>query len=143
MDAAFATLVETGYASLTRRGVCERAGLSLGAQQHHFPSKAALVTAAVGQLFERVTTHALSTPIATMSQRETALVLLDRIWEAHNHPLSYAVIDLLVAARTDENLAHTVRPAIDLALASAIQGVDSYCPTSHGPPDSQDSSPPP
>lgn len=50
LDATVACLVDYGYASLTTTRVVERAGVSRGAQVHHFPTKAQLVTEAVRHL---------------------------------------------------------------------------------------------
>src|SRR5690242_12442613 len=53
LDAAVAELLDRGYAGLTTPGVAARAGVSRGAQQNHFPRKAALVAAAVRHLATR------------------------------------------------------------------------------------------
>jgi AcrR family transcriptional regulator len=47
LDAAVDCLVELGWAGSTVTVVAERAGVSRGAAQHHFPTREALVTAAV------------------------------------------------------------------------------------------------
>src|SRR5438045_9398121 len=46
LDATIDCLVEYGYAHLTTTRVVERAGVSRGAQVHHFPTKAELVSEA-------------------------------------------------------------------------------------------------
>ncbi len=46
-------LVEHGWAGTTTTLIAERAGVSRGAQLHHYPTKAALVLAAVSHLAER------------------------------------------------------------------------------------------
>src|SRR5262252_259553 len=47
LDATVATLVERGYRGTTTPEICKRAGVSRGAQLHHYPTKEALVAAAV------------------------------------------------------------------------------------------------
>ena len=47
LDSAVDCLVELGWAGTTVTDVAERAGVSRGAAQHHFPTREALVTAAV------------------------------------------------------------------------------------------------
>src|SRR5215470_16496508 len=54
LDAALQCLVELGYAGTTTTVVAERAGVSRGAQLHHFPTRAALVAAAVEQRYAAV-----------------------------------------------------------------------------------------
>ena len=39
LDATIDSLVEDGYASTTTTGIADRAGVSRGAQMHHFASK--------------------------------------------------------------------------------------------------------
>src|SRR5205823_12845827 len=53
LDATLECLAELGYAGTTATEVVRRAGLSRGAQVHHFPTKAELVVAAVEHLFQR------------------------------------------------------------------------------------------
>src|SRR3954471_4979399 len=50
LDAALAVLAERGYAATTTVEVARRAGVSRGAQLHHFPTKAELLAAAVEHL---------------------------------------------------------------------------------------------
>src|ERR1041385_7510766 len=53
LDATIECLVELGYARTTVQEICQRAGLSRGAQQHHFTTKAELMTSALEHLFRR------------------------------------------------------------------------------------------
>src|SRR5690606_15673046 len=47
LDAAVECLIECGYSGTSTTLVSERAGVSRGAQLHHFPSRADLLVAAV------------------------------------------------------------------------------------------------
>src|SRR5258705_10494928 len=53
LDATIACLDQLGYSRTTTTEIAERAGVSRGAQLHHFPTKAELVTTAVEHLFRR------------------------------------------------------------------------------------------
>ncbi len=53
LEATVDCLVEHGWSGTTTTVVAARAGVSRGAQLHHYPTKAALVTAAVAHLTER------------------------------------------------------------------------------------------
>ena len=53
LDAAIECLVKRGYAATTTIETARRAGVSRGAELHHFPSKAELLTTAVDHLFDR------------------------------------------------------------------------------------------
>jgi AcrR family transcriptional regulator len=106
LDATIASLVEVGYANTTTTAVCERAGVSRGAQVHHFPRKQDLVVAAVAHLAARRATElrrrAEALPAASGPARLDAL--LDLVTEAFGGPLFDAALELWVAARTDAEL---------------------------------------
>src|SRR5262252_1706823 len=53
LDATISCLHDLGYAGTSTPEIARRARLSRGAQLHHFPTKAELVTNAVEYLFER------------------------------------------------------------------------------------------
>jgi len=55
LDAAVELLASKGYAGFRTADVSEAAGVSRGAQTHHFPSKDDLVVAVVAHVFERAT----------------------------------------------------------------------------------------
>lgn len=108
LDAALECLVERGYAATTTIETARRAGVSRGAQLHHFPTKAELLTTAVEHLFDRrraefVNALALVDPA---SDRLDAAV--DLLWSLFQGPVFVAWTELWVAARTDPALARTV-----------------------------------
>jgi AcrR family transcriptional regulator len=104
LDATVECLVEYGYANTTTVRVAELAGLSRGAQLNYFPSKAALVSAAVGHLaVKRIDElRALVDSLPTGPDRLPAL--LDVLWDIHQGDLFDATLELWVAARTDAEL---------------------------------------
>ncbi len=102
LDATIASLVEDGYAGTTTRRVAERAGVTPGALQHHFPSKADLVAEAISDLADRLASQFLESAIETSADyAERAEALIDRLWEVHRGPLFIAALELWIAARTD------------------------------------------
>jgi AcrR family transcriptional regulator len=119
LDAAIETLVEDGYAALTTRGVSERAGVSQGAQQHYFPTKTALVQAAIGRVAPQLIPFLLgdADPGAGAGERERVEILLDRMWEIHQLPVTRAAYELYNAARTDPELAAGIASAHNQAAA--------------------------
>lgn len=105
LDATIDCLVEYGYAHLTTTRVVERAGVSRGAQVHHFPTKAELVSEAVRHLAgKRIEEFLQTMPRLPRSEEKRVSRILDLIWEVHNGPLFEAAIELWVAARTDAEL---------------------------------------
>jgi AcrR family transcriptional regulator len=118
LDAAIETLVEVGYAALTTRGVSDRAGVSQGAQQHYFPTKAALVQAAIGRVAPQLIPFLIGeADDPGGSERERVELLLDRMWEIHLLPATRAAFELYNAARTDPELAAGIASAHNQAAA--------------------------
>jgi AcrR family transcriptional regulator len=112
-EATLASLVELGYAGTTTRGVAERAGVSQGALQHHYPTKAALVDAALVHLAEQVKQAVISNPPTAASEPERVALLVDYLWELFNQPHSAAIMEFLAAARTDQEIAAGVLHLLD------------------------------
>ncbi len=109
LDAAMECLVEEGYANTTTRRIAERAGVTPGALQHHFASKAELLSEAVRHIRSKFSQKMLSQgPPDAPSADARSEQLLDRMWEVHRGPMFYAYIELLVAARTDPELRATL-----------------------------------
>jgi AcrR family transcriptional regulator len=104
LDATVESLAEVGYAGTSTTAVCARAGLSRGAQLHHFPTKAALVVSAVAHLAKRRALELRAglpregTPEVRLSRA------LDAVWQSFSGPLFYAALELWIASRTDAEL---------------------------------------
>jgi AcrR family transcriptional regulator len=104
LDATIECLIEYGYAGTTTTRVVERAGVSRGAQVHHFPTKAVLVSDALKHLAGRRASEVLRRMRKLPQGPERIDVALDMLWAAHSGPLFQAAIELWVAARTDAEL---------------------------------------
>lgn len=108
LDAALDSLVERGYGATTTIEVAKRAGVSRGAQLHHFPTKAELLTAAIDSLFERRNAEfrkAFADFDPGADQLEAAI---DLLWSMFQGPTYVAWAELWMAARTDPELAPKV-----------------------------------
>lgn len=105
LDATIASLVAEGYAHTTIRGIAQRAGVTPGAAQHHFASKAELVSQALRHLMATVEQQLFATePPREGTTLERIERMLDRVWEIHTGPSFLATLELWVAARTDPEL---------------------------------------
>lgn len=105
LDATIDCLVEYGYNGVTTTRVVARAGVSRGAQVHHFPTKAELVSEAVRHLSHRRTLEMASQIQALPKGAKRVEAVLDLLWASHAGPLFLAALELWVAARTDKELA--------------------------------------
>ena len=118
LEATVDCLVERGFAGTSTTLVSERAGVSRGAQLHHFPTKNALVVAAVEHLTERrgselsaAFAELSAQPVASAAGRRTRLrQVLEKLGEHFASPVFAAALELWVAARTDETLLAAVAP---------------------------------
>ncbi|WP_459957611.1 TetR/AcrR family transcriptional regulator [Nocardia sp. IFM 10818] len=109
LDATVASLVEHGHAATSTRGVAELAGLSQGAVQHYYPTRAALLDAAIRRLADQTARAVVETHSGiTGSEREQVAELVDSLWAlAQAAPISVG-FEFLTAARTDPDMASTV-----------------------------------
>ena len=110
LEATIECLVERGFGGTSTTMVSERAGVSRGAQLHHFPSKNDLVVAAVEHLthVRRSELAAAARALPTGTRRTRAV--LEMLGDHFTSPVFAAALELWVAARTDPVLAVAVGP---------------------------------
>ncbi|HET7431374.1 MAG TPA: TetR/AcrR family transcriptional regulator [Nocardioides sp.] len=110
MDATIECLVEHGFGGTSTTLISEKAGVSRGAQLHHFPTKNALVVAAVEHLTEvrgaELAGAAAAVPEGAHRTRDVLRMLGDHFAS----PVFIAALELWVAARTDPALLAAVAP---------------------------------
>jgi AcrR family transcriptional regulator len=110
LEAAVDSLAELGYPASTVAVVAERAGVSRGAAQHHFPTREALFTAAVEHV-ARVRTAELrrergELPDGSLSTRQ----VVDLVFALFTGPVFRAAVSLWVAAAAEPRLRQQVVP---------------------------------
>lgn len=127
LDATIEVLVDCGYAGLTTTMVCERAGVTRGAQAHYFATKADLVVQSLSHLTDKLVVELVAQPIGVADGLEKQYAaLLNRLWEIYSGPVSQALLELFVAARTDPELNRALvqfDAAVMATLADAAQQV--------------------
>jgi len=111
LDATVTCLSVRGWSGTTTTVIAETAGVSRGAQLHHFPTKTELVLAAVEHLTERraeeIRIEAARLPMRAGSRVEGVVELLAA---AFTGPLFDAALEVWVAARTDPALRAALGP---------------------------------
>ncbi len=110
LEAAVECLVERGWAGTTTTLVADRAGVSRGAQLHHYRTKSALLIAAVEHLAERRSAElrAEAAKLPPYGDRVEATIRL--LASLFTGPLFAAAIEVWVAARTDRALRAALVP---------------------------------
>jgi AcrR family transcriptional regulator len=110
LEATLRCLVEHGWSGTSTTLVSERAGVSRGAQLHHFPTKADLVVAAVEHIAtlrrDELAEAAAALPRGKRRTRE----VLELLGEHFTADVFAAALELWVAARTDPALLAAVEP---------------------------------
>ena len=108
LEATIECLVEHGWSGTSTTLVSQRAGVSRGAQLHHFPTKSDLVLAAIEHLSaarqEELVARSDTLPRGPLRTR----AVLAMLGEQFTGPLFLAALELWVAARTDPSLRDAV-----------------------------------
>jgi AcrR family transcriptional regulator len=110
LEATVQCLVEVGFSGTSTTLVSQRAGVSRGAQLHHFPTKNDLVVAAVEHLTE-IRGAELQVAVASIPRGSgRTRAVLTALGDHFSSDLFAAALELWVAARTDPALLAAVAP---------------------------------
>jgi len=116
-EATVDCLAEFGYSETSISRVVDRAGVSKGALQHHFPSKEDLMASTASYLLARPVEY---------SDRESARGTRSRLlafWDRMTNTQAYlALLEILIASRTDKVL----HARIADGLSTSIQDIDQH-----------------
>jgi AcrR family transcriptional regulator len=110
LEATVDCLVQYGWSGTTTTGIAARAGVSRGAQLHHYPTKATLVMAAVEHLAERRAAEIRADAAALPAGPGRLDRVIDTLAAAFTGPLFVAGLELWVVARTDPELRDALVP---------------------------------
>ncbi len=131
-------LVDLGWSGTSTTEVARRAGVSRGAQQHHYPTKMVLVAAALEHLLE-AQRLAYETAFAVLpEERRNVAGALDLLWEVFREPPAKALVELAVAARTDEELRPLCRDLNERILQVILETFERLFPANTLTPDFTD-----
>jgi AcrR family transcriptional regulator len=110
LEATVELLVERGWSGTSTTLVSKRAGVSRGAQLHHFPTKNDLVLAAVEHLSEVRGRELAEAGTNLPTGRRRTRAVLEMLAEHFTSPVFTAALELWVAARTDPTLLASLAP---------------------------------
>ena len=117
LDAAVDLLAQKGYAGFRTADVAEIAGVSRGAQTHHFPSKDDLVVAVVAHVFARAGEQGRKRARRVKSIDEAIKVLLSDSQEFFFSELFLIAMDLAIQGRMNNV---TGNPLVQISAASRL-----------------------
>ena len=113
LTATIRLLRDGGYSAASVKAIAAEAGMSLGSLQHHFPTKARLMTAVVERLAEkrldvyRAQAEVIADPLARY------VGSFDSTWALVKEPEFVAVLEILLARRSDPELRAESEAAIE------------------------------
>jgi AcrR family transcriptional regulator len=105
LEATADCLAERGWSGTSTTEVSRRAGLSRGAQQHHYRTKAELVAATVDYLVDTQRGEFENGFASLPAEHRTAAGALDLLWSLFSGRTFQALHELVTAARTVPELA--------------------------------------
>lgn len=114
LEAASQCLIERGYSGLTTVEIIERAKVSRGAMHHHFTNRAELLSGLIDYVLHRRLERFLADYIAQIqgSHRSDAVAVATEVhWNSLKAPEFTAFLELMMAARTDQQMADLLIPA--------------------------------
>nr|WP_296776796.1 TetR/AcrR family transcriptional regulator [Rhodococcus sp. (in: high G+C Gram-positive bacteria)] len=137
LEATIASLADQGWVATTVGVVAEKAGVSRGATQHHFPTREDLITAALDYMFDTRMDEARreSTHLPIGPARTEAVV--ERLIEYFTGPMFKAALQVWTAAAADPEMRARVLPLENkfgrVAHRMAVEqlGADDHDPQTH------------
>ncbi|MEA2170468.1 MAG: hypothetical protein QOF76_3768 [Solirubrobacteraceae bacterium] len=139
LDATIECILERGYNDTSTRDISERAGVSRGAQQHHFPRKTDLVVQAIRRFAERRLAELTERAEQVPDGPERLPAAIDLFWESMDGDLFLVAIEVWMAARNDEDLRDALAESQQrIATAIGDSAVRMFGPDIAGLPTFQD-----
>jgi AcrR family transcriptional regulator len=113
-EAAVGQLAREGFHGTSIVKVARRAGVSQGALQHHYPTKDALIVALADYLLVRSVRWFARARLELAVSPDAFAEIVRRSWREQFKSDDFAaMLEILVASRTDENLRRRIKPALD------------------------------
>ncbi len=127
LQATLDLISEQGWAQTSTQKICARAGVSRGAQTHHFPNKESLLIAAVSEIVARHQRD-MDAALERDEDSEPRLeYLFNFLWDAcFEGNLLHCWMEAMVAARTDAPLRAAVQET-DKRSLQAMRDLGEAC----------------
>lgn len=113
IGAAVVCLHELGYAATTTQVVTDRAGVSRGAILHHFPTKADLMVAVAEYAADHQDRQVAALLAEAPPGAPLYLAITRAAWEVMVQPPGMALLEVMMATRSDPELAQRLPAVVD------------------------------
>ncbi len=97
--AAVACVDELGFPRATAQRIARRARVSVGAVQHHFPSKAEILAAVLEDSFAQFSAAFEGLELGDAPLAERVSVFVDRAWRRYGSPSFRSTFEIILSAR--------------------------------------------
>lgn len=135
-DATVNCLVDMGYGETTLARVADKAGVSSGALLHHFPSKEHLMTATAQHLLARTLNRPRRRLLADAGDAEIIAADLRTNWSYYiNTPQYRALLEILIASRTDTKLRSRITETLHEYHRQAAERIATIYESAGGDPE--------
>ncbi|MEU0543812.1 TetR/AcrR family transcriptional regulator [Nocardia sp. NPDC005978] len=140
LEATIDCLAEMGWAAATVAVVAERAGVSRGAAQHHFPTREDLITAALDFMFDTRMDQSKADALALGEVAEgvgRTEAVVTALVEGYTTPFFKAALQVWTHAAADPALRERILPMearfgrVSHRMAVEALGVDDANPVAH------------
>lgn len=137
LEATIDSLAEQGWGATTVGAVAERAGVSRGATQHHFPTREDLITGALEYMFDTRMEQARREAEDIPAGPGRTKLVVERLVEYYTEPMFKAALQVWTAASADPELRDRIVPLEERFGRRAHQmavenlGVDDDDPITH------------
>ncbi|MFN3312626.1 MAG: TetR/AcrR family transcriptional regulator [Hyphomonas sp.] len=123
IDAAIECLNEVGLGMTTLQRITDRAKVSRGAFVHHFPTRVDLLIAVAEHAAVAQNTHVRRRLAHLQPGMQIFEAITMATWEAIVQPTAIALLEIMIGARSDTELARRFRPLIDRLEADQREAV--------------------
>ncbi|MCE5288635.1 MAG: TetR family transcriptional regulator [Nocardiaceae bacterium] len=110
LEATIESLADQGWGPTTVAVVAERAGVSRGAAQHHFPTREDLITAALEYMFDIRMNQAMAEAQVLPAGASKTEAVVRAIVEYYTSPMFKAALHVWTAAAADPALKERIVP---------------------------------
>lgn len=104
LQAAVEVIREKGYSAARTVDIAERAGVTRGALQHHFPTKSDLLLAVCDDVYRQMLSHLEQASGAGGGLDARLDALLGHIWAVYTSESYHAFVEILTGTRADDEM---------------------------------------
>lgn len=121
LDATILSILEDGFSGATTRRIGQRAGVSRGAQLHHYPTRQHLLGAAAEHLLNRRHQEFQLAQAGGLTSAAAIAAAVEFLWSIYSGPTLKVWQELVIAARTDAALREQLAGVNERFFARARQ----------------------